>query len=184
MSAAAGNDADSLVVELYAPLYRFAFSLCGSQAPASDLTQETFYRYLTSGGAIRDPSKVKGWLFTTLYREFLRSYRRNARFPHLEIEEVESDLPQVEASDMEQIDGQLAMDALQEVDEVYRGPLSLFYLESLSYTEIAATLEIPVGTVMSRLSRGRSHLRQILKNRLPAEDRKVIPLGNRTSGRS
>ena len=85
---------------------------------------------------------------------------------------------------MEQIDGQLAMDALQEVDEVYRGPLSLFYLESLSYTEIAAMLEIPVGTVMSRLSRGRSHLRQILKNRLSAEDRKVIPLGNRTSGRS
>ena len=154
------SDMEAVVVEFYAPLYRFALSLAGGVAPACDLTPETVYRWLKHGTELRDPTKVKSWLFTTLYREFLRDNRRTLRFPYQELEEVEAELPSTEPADMEKLDGKLVMQALQKVDENYRAPLSLFYLESCSYARIAETLDIPIGTVMSRLSReiGRAHV--------------------------
>jgi RNA polymerase sigma-70 factor (ECF subfamily) len=65
-------------------------------------------------------------------------------------------------------DAAQAVDSLQAVDEIYRAPLTLYYLEHLSYKEIADSLSIPIGTVMSRLSRGKSQL----KNALLHKDRK------------
>jgi RNA polymerase sigma-70 factor, ECF subfamily len=162
------------VIELhYGALYRYALALSGSQSAACDLTQETFYLWIRHRGGIRDESKTKGWLFTTLYREFLKTRRRSARFPELEISEAEGDLPQIQPGEVEKMDSDLVMQALQEVDERYRSSLSLFYLERMTYSEIAETLETPIGTVMSRISRGRSQLRALLSSRMTAEDRKV-----------
>ncbi|MDX6766427.1 MAG: RNA polymerase sigma factor [Candidatus Methylacidiphilales bacterium] len=156
---------DQLVADYYDGLYRFALSLSQREADAADLVQQTFLRWATKGGQLRDLSKVKTWLFTTLHREFLGSRRRATRFQHHEVESVEHELPVVDSPIARQMDGALVMEALGQVEEVYRAPLGLFYLDDHSYHEIAVILGIPIGTVMSRLSRGKEQLRNILKQK-------------------
>ena len=69
-------DFEKLVKRYYRDLYRFGFSLTGSDADAADLTQETFYIWASKGHQLKSAEKVKGWLFTTLHREFLKICRR------------------------------------------------------------------------------------------------------------
>src|SRR5471030_5467 len=73
-----------LVDAHYASLYRFALSLARNSADAGDLVQQTFFIWATKGESLRDRAKAKSWLFTTLYREFLRGRRRDARATYLE----------------------------------------------------------------------------------------------------
>lgn len=169
-------DFDQLVNDYYQPLYRFALSLAEREAEACDLTQQTFFLWASKGQQLRDRSKVKAWLFTTLHREFLGSRRRNTRFPHHEIESVEHELPSVSPATVNEMDAGVVMQALWNVDEVYRAPLMLFYLEDHSYLEIAAVLAVPVGTVMSRLARGKGQLRVLLADQGTGVERKIVPL--------
>ena len=151
---------DQLVTEHYAMLYRFALSLTRNETESLDLTQETFYLWATKGGQLRDKSKVKTWLCTTLYREFLRGVRHLRRFPQVDICVVESELPTVESETIGKMDAALVMEALLELDEIHRAPLMLFYTDNRSYQEIADILDVAVGTVMSRLARGKQQLRR------------------------
>ena len=152
-----------LVEAYYAGLYRFALSLTRSSADACDLTQQTFYIWATKGDSLREATKAKSWLFTTLYREFLRGRRRDSRITALEdLGPAEQDPADPDVDVISKMDAQLVMEALQEVDPVFREPLTLFYLQDLSYLEIAEILSVPIGTVMSRLSRGKTHLRACL----------------------
>lgn len=144
----------------YAGLYRFALSLAKNPSDAGDLTQQTFYIWATKGHALRDETKAKTWLFTTLYREFLRIRRRDARVSAIEdLAPAERDVPDVGPDLIGRMDAPVVMAALQEIDPVFREPLALFYLQDMSYLEIAEILAVPIGTVMSRLSRGKAHLR-------------------------
>ena len=77
-----GLNFESVVAHYYEPLYQFAFGLTRVEADACDLTQQTFYVWATKGHQLRDQTKVKTWLFTTLHRAFLESRRRQVRFPH------------------------------------------------------------------------------------------------------
>src|SRR5258706_14260432 len=97
-------DFEGLVARYYSSLYRFAYSLTQAEADACDLTQQTFYVWATKGHQLRDQSKVKTWLFTTLHREFLESRRRHTRFPHYELEQVDSELPSVSPARVNQLD--------------------------------------------------------------------------------
>ena len=155
-----------LVDQFHGPLYRFAFRLTGSEADACDLVQETFYIWIRKGSQLKEPSKVKTWLFTTLYREFLQARRRNTRFPEVEFKPEGMELPIVPPEVMVQLDGRTVATLLEKTDEVFRAPLVLFYLEDHSYEEISSILGVPLGTVKSRLSRGIAQMRELLKSDL------------------
>ena len=170
------NDFEQLVDRYYAPLYRFAFSLAKNASEAADLTQQTFYLWAEKGHQLRDRAKVKSWLFTTLYREYVSTYRHNTKFPHVELDDTTPELPSVAPSVFNDIDGTTVVAALGSVDETFRAPLTLFYLEELSYKEIADVLAVPIGTVMSRLSRGKVQLRQQLLAGRDDAAQKIVPM--------
>ena len=159
---AEGTDFESLVACHYKPLYQFAFSLTRDEADACDLTQQTFCIWAAKGHQLRDVSKVKTWLFTTLHREFLGARRKLVRFPQVELEQAAAELPTVSPSPFNQLDTTQVLTALARLDEIYRAPVALFYLEDYSYNEIAEILEVPLGTVKSRLARGLDRLYQLL----------------------
>ena len=159
------SDYQQIVMLYHDSLYRFALSLSGTPDDAAELTQETYVRLLSKGSQLRDNSKVKSWMFTTLYRIFLGWRRHQIRFPHVEILKVEHELPPLTPKVLEQMDGETVMLSLWELEEHFRTPLTLFYVQCLSYREIAAILSIPVGTVMSRLSRGKELLREKLSSK-------------------
>jgi RNA polymerase sigma-70 factor (ECF subfamily) len=167
------SDFQQLVDQQYAPLFRFALSLAKSETEAADLTQQTFFLWASKGHQLRDRSKAKSWLFTTLYREFLGRCRHEVRFPKVELDEVREEemsiLPTVDA-----LDSATVLQALREVEEPFRAPLTLFYLEQFSYHEIADVLDVPIGTVMSRLSRGKAQLRQRLLSQEEVLGNKVV----------
>jgi RNA polymerase sigma-70 factor (ECF subfamily) len=169
-------DFEKLVEEFYMPLYRFALSLSRNESDAFDLTQQTFYAWATKGHQLRDTSKVKTWLFTTLYREFLAKKRRDERFVDLEENALFVEPVEISPSVINAIDAAIVQKALHQLEERYRAPLTLFYMDQHSYREIAEILSLPIGTVMSRISRGKAELRKGLSDLAAEETGKVLPM--------
>ncbi len=150
-----------LVDDYYEALYRFGYSLTRSADHAADLVQETFCIWAAKNAQLRDRSKAKTWLFTTLHREFLNQRRKASRYSDEPLDEgIAAEKMGDEEGAERQMDGQRAVELLGEMDEMYRAPLALFYLQQHSYKEIAEILDVPIGTVMSRLSRGKEMLRK------------------------
>jgi RNA polymerase sigma-70 factor (ECF subfamily) len=159
----AANGFEEIVARYYEPLYRFAFSLTRAEQDACDLTQQTFYVWATKGQQLRDPSKAKAWLFTTMHRAFLAMRHRNNRFSDYSLEESGiEDFVAFTPDFADAADSTQVLPALAKVDAVYQAAVSLFYLEDCSYQEIAEILEVPVGTVKSRIARGIGQLRELL----------------------
>ena len=146
----------------YQALFRYALSLSQNEPDASDLVQQAYAIYACKGHQLRDPMRVKAWLFTTLRREFFAVRRRAARFTDDPADIAE--LPAVDDQRLAECDSEDLMTALGRLPVEYREPLTLFYMEEHSYQEIAKLLEIPIGTVMSRLSRAKSRLRKALND--------------------
>lgn len=162
----------AIVCQHYDQVFRFALSLTHTEPEAGDLTQQTFYVWAKKGEQLRDSTKVKSWLFTTLHRLFLETRRRQTRFPHDSLDEVQEQLLTDSPGFDDRMDSSTVLSALARIDEVYRATVALFYLEDCSYNQIALTLEIPIGTVKSRIARGIRQLRSIL---LPAGPRQGTP---------
>jgi RNA polymerase sigma factor (sigma-70 family) len=158
----AALDFEQLVEDFYMPLYRFALSLSRNESDAGDLVQQTFLLWASKGHQLRDRSKVKTWLFTSLYREFLGRKRQQNRFVESENNAAAIAAQTIPAAVVNQLDGDIVHRALLALEEIYRAPLTLFYLQQHSYKEIAETLDVPIGTVMSRISRGKEQLRKML----------------------
>jgi len=120
---------------------------------------------------LRDFTRVKSWLFTILHREFLNIRNKAVHFPHLELSDETEDLPTISPDIVNTLDAARVLEFLGQVQEPYRAALSLYYMEDYSYQQIADILEIPLGTVRSRISRG---LAQLQRSILIGAD--VIPL--------
>ena len=153
---------EGLVNLYYSSLYRFALSLTHRESDACDLTQQTFCVWARKGHQLQDATKVKSWLFTTLHREYLQQRRRVARYSDVELSEADPELPQINPAQVNQVDVPTVLEALSKLDQNFQAPIALFYLEDYSYIEIAQILEIPLGTVKSRISRGIAQLQRLL----------------------
>lgn len=152
---------DSVLLQLYKPLYHYALCLTRHESDAADLTQQTAIKFALKWQEIREGAAIKSWLYTTLYREFLLLRRREKDTVEFD-ESMLPDQPAEVAAQEQSVDGRTAVELLHTMDEPHRSVLSLFYVEDLSYREIADILGVPAGTVMSRLSRAKDALRQLL----------------------
>jgi RNA polymerase sigma-70 factor (ECF subfamily) len=175
------DEFEELVDQYYQALYRFGFSLARNPDHAADLVQQTFVIWAQKGHQLKDRSKAKTWLFTTLYREHLGNARRSQRHPEMELSEVEHELPANEEESGRKLDAKRAVGLLGELDETFRAPLTLFYLQQHSYKEIAGVLDVPIGTVMSRISRGKEQLRKKMTNEPASAPTRIVDFKPETS---
>jgi RNA polymerase sigma-70 factor, ECF subfamily len=156
-------DIAGLIAAHHGSLYRYAFRLTGMAADAEDLSQQAFLIAQQKLHQLRDAERAVGWLFAILRSCYLKWRRK--RFPmastvaDLEMGEV----PQPEA-ELSAVDSEELQQVLGEMHEDLRLILLMFYFEELTYKQIADELDVPIGTVMSRLSRAK----QKLKSRLSA----------------
>lgn len=159
----AGGDAafQQLVDEHYQSLYRYAFRLGGSADMASDLTQETFCKAQAQFAQLRDPARAKAWLFAILRNAYLHRVRTEKHHREVPLEWAEH-VSQPEAKRPPEIEPAKLQEVLNELAEGFRTPLILFYFEEFSYRDIAEQMDLPIGTVMSRLARAKTFLRRRL----------------------
>ena len=168
----------SVIDEHYQFVYRYAYRLSGQQADAEDLTQQTFLAAQRHWDQLRHVGAIRGWLCTIVRNTFLQGLRRNLDplpIPELVVSVTETSPP----GEIDQEELQLA---LQSISEEFRAPLVLFYFGEFSYKQIAEMLGIPLGTVMSRISRAKGLLRQKLAPELSGEQMTHSPTIERASG--
>jgi RNA polymerase sigma-70 factor (ECF subfamily) len=147
-----------LVEEHYVTLYRYAYRLSGSSADAEDLTQEAFCKAQLNFGQLRDPSRARPWLFSILRNAYLHRVRADRQQNCVSLEcvgDLAEPLPQV----LPEIDPERLQQALNELPEAFRTPIILYYFEDFGYRDIAEQMDLPIGTVMSRLARAKAFLR-------------------------
>jgi RNA polymerase sigma-70 factor (ECF subfamily) len=148
-----------LVEQNYAILYRYAYRLTGSTADAEDLTQEAFLTAQARWEQLRDETRARSWLFTIARNAWLKQKRGPAGLPTFSLNDA---VEPVDLHDEPDIDQEQLQSLLNDLPEDFRSPLVLFYFGEFSYREIAEQMGVPIGTVMSRLSRARAWLRRRL----------------------
>jgi RNA polymerase sigma-70 factor (ECF subfamily) len=155
------HDIEALVQTHYQGLYRYAYRLSGSGIEAEDLTQETFCQAQHKLHQLREAEKARSWLFTILRNVYLHKLRASKHGKHVSLDRVE-ELPDRPAEPLALVDSVQLQKALNELPELFRTPLILYYFEEFSYRDIAEQMNVPLGTVMSRLARAKTFLRERL----------------------
>ena len=149
-----------LLADNHELVFRYAYRLTGCRSAAEDVTQEVFLRAFKAIEQLRDPLAERGWMLAITRNEFARWCRLAAAHrTTLTDDDVEDQVENGE-HDLERRDWVQA--AMEQLPLEFRSVVLMFYYEQLSYAEIAELLAIPIGTVMSRLSRAKSHLKRCL----------------------
>lgn len=150
------------VREHSAELYCFAFRLCGNADTAEDLVQETFYHAWKDIDKLRHHDKARAWLFQMLRHRHAHWLRALSRRPSI-VESTDGQMTYAEASDAAPlqvlVDRESLQAALDTLDHRFKLPLLMVLLEGLTCREAANRLDLPLGTVLSRIYRARRHLR-------------------------
>lgn len=171
-------------------LYNVALKYMGNSYDAEDLVQETMFAAFRNFRQLREESKCRGWLFAILRSAFLKEKRQAGRRPQLGREEkylsfLEGVASADVALEVEQRNrDEIVRQVLSLLPEKYQTPLILFYLQDFSYGEISELLDLPMGTVMSRLNRGRKYLKQeMIRHWQSAKSTKIVALQQAETGR-
>ena len=159
------------------PLYSAALRMTRNRADAEDLVQETFLKAYRGYGGFQEGTNLRAWLYRILTNTFINRYRQQQRRPdevdldgveglylYRRVATAETDRAARSAEDevFEALEGSDVRQAIDKLPRKYRMPVLMADLEGFSYKEIAGMLEIPIGTVMSRLHRGRRALQKLL----------------------
>jgi len=167
-SRVASESFEDLALPLFDRLYNFAHWLTQNRAEAEDLVQETYAKALKGFSSFQPGTNFRAWMYRILRNNFLNSRAGLKAMPIAEEESEKRDNLSATQETPETIllgrlDQELVHKAIEELPVVYREVLLFCEFEEMSYQEIAATIGVPIGTVMSRLSRARSNLRVIVR---------------------
>ena len=151
-------------------LRRYARALAGDSHRADDLVQDTLERALTKFHLWRHGSDLRAWLFAIMHNVFINQLKARRELALDEaVEDALQSAPQSDPLELRDLDA-----ALRRLPGEQREVLLLVGLEQLSYAEASQALDVPVGTVMSRLSRGRERLRALMSGASAATNLKVV----------
>ncbi len=165
-------------------VYRVALRLAGNTYDAEDLTQETYGIAFRQFHQLREEGKCRGWLMAILRNLHLRHLERQRNDPALPSKEEDylevlsrwADYPDAEERLIRRLDGARIQPILDRLPERYKMPLLLFTMEEWTYREIAEALEIPLGTVMSRIARARQIVKREILRAAEERQSKVRPI--------
>lgn len=153
-------------------LRRYARALTGDASAADDLVQDALERALIKQNLWREGTDLRAWLFTVMHNVFVNQVRSAAVSRTVQLDDAMADRPQPQSTDRLEIRDLDA--ALQALPEEQRTVVLLVGLEQMTYDEAARVLEVPIGTVMSRLSRGRERLRRLMQGLPETSALKVV----------
>ena len=146
-------------------IFRCACKLTRKTHDAEDLTQETFYSAIKNFPQLKDRDKAKNWLFSIMKNLFLKDLEKNKKRIDIEFDSVSNVIGGKVNIEEEHLKMEAARNlraALSKLDVRLKAPIELFYFEKLSYKQIAESLDLPIGTVMSRIARGKVYIRREL----------------------
>jgi len=167
------SDRESLITQQVPRLRRYARALTGDRSAADDLVQDTLERALSRFHLWRQGSDLRAWLFTIMHNIFVNQIRSRMRRQH-EALDTEPAADTVHAPEPDWLELRDLDAALARLPEEQRAVVLLVGLEQFTYEEAARVLGVPIGTVMSRLSRARERLRVILGGDFKAAALKVV----------